>query len=162
MAQHPVPYNAHQPAVSHAYNTLLRAVETEWALRLDDDNYLLPHAIELFLEASAGTSGVLGSEHGGKVPWGCTSMLKTEALLYFGGWPEKWENNHLHHPVWTECLDTCEDQAMRQVAEHYGVRFTHTRQPVYVLDDSGHERLTDDVPARTECPGRVRASSFVG
>jgi hypothetical protein len=160
IAQHPVPYNAHQPAVSAAYNQLLSAVTTEWTLRLDDDNYLLTWAMEFFLEASEGTNGVLGSEHGGRVPWGCTSMLRTSTLREFGGWPARWENNHLHHHVWDECLDTCEDQAMRQVAEHYGVKFTHTVQPVYVLDDSGHERLTDDVPPRSECPGKVRAPSF--
>jgi hypothetical protein len=153
VAQRRAPGPPYQPHVSAAYNLALEAVKTPWVLRLDDDNYLLSQAVENFMAASPGSDVVLGPEHGGRVPWGCTMMAATGLVRGVGGWPTKWRNGHLHNTHTGVCLNTCEDQALRQTLEGIGARFIFAATPVYVLGDQGHPRMTDDVPEATPCPG---------
>ena len=154
-AQLKVPSGPRQPAVSAAYNSLLPAVDTEWVFRLDDDNYLLPLGIETSIEAGRDVDMVFGEEHAGRVPWGCTMMARTALLRRTGGWPTEWVNNHFHHPLAQGCLNTCEDQALRTLLSDIGYSYRFSGAPTYVLDDQGHERLTDDVPVSVACPGQL-------
>jgi len=160
-------------AIARAQNALLAAVETEWVLRLADDDQLTYNAVELLLAASDGADVVYGPDRDGKA--GITdvsgmgrsalvrfmfdgdtgeasgTLIRTEKLRSIGGFVTEWYGGHFHHAAVGSCLHYYEDRATRQVLALMGARFKMAAGPTWVVGLDGPDRVGSLPVPRRQC-----------
>ena len=160
-------------AIARAQNALLAAVETEWVLRLADDDELTENAVELLLAASDGADVVYGPDRDGKagvtdvsgMGYGALcrfmegadtgeasgTLIRTEFLRKIDGFVTNWRNGHFHHPWMNVCLHYFEDRATRQVLAMQGARFKMAAGPTWVAGLDGDDRVGSLPVLRRQC-----------
>ena len=160
-------------AIAQAQNALLAGVDTEWVLRLADDDELTENAVELLLAASEGADVVYGPDRDGQagvtdvsgMGYGALcrfmegadtgeasgTLMRTEFLRKIGGFVTNWRNGHFHHPWIDVCLHYFEDRATRQVLAMSGATFRMAAGPVWVAGLDGPDRVGSLPVPRRQC-----------
>jgi hypothetical protein len=150
-------------ALAKAQNKALRAVTTEWVMRLADDDWLTPLALErLMCEQYIadviygydkdkvapminvnGYSAVALAEFFHNCDTGQASgdLYRTRTLRAIGGWTTEFNGNHFHHPMSTYCLRTYEDAATRAVLAQAGARFRYVDFPTWIAGTNTPDRI---------------------
>lgn len=152
-----------QVALAKAQNLALSAVRTTWVLRLADDDWLTPGAIEALLEEQYNGDVIYGPDRDGAA--GLTDvngyspqalaefmrlhdtgqssgdLYRTKVLRSIGGWVTEWTGNHFHHPMSPNCLHVFEDAATRAVLAYAGFRFRYITAPTYVAGTGTPDRI---------------------
>lgn len=152
-----------QVALARAQNHLLSAVQTTWVIRLADDDWLTPGAVEALLDASDEADVVYGPDRDGVATVEDVSglsplalaefvrhrdtnqaggdMYRVKALRAIGGWTTEWRNGHFHHPMAPFCLHPYEDRATRAVLAVAGFRFRYIGHPTWVAGTDTPDRI---------------------
>jgi glycosyltransferase involved in cell wall biosynthesis len=154
-----------QVALARAQNQALRAVETEWVLRLADDDWLMPTAIEALLAHQYEADVIYGPDRdevapmidlNGYSPSALAEFFRTgdsgqasgdlyrvRALRAVGGWTTDWTGNHFHHAMSKYCLRPYEDAATRAVLAQAGYRFRYITTPTWAAGLYTPDRIGD-------------------
>ena len=152
-----------QVALAKAQNQALRAVTTTWVMRLADDDWLTPGAIEALLEEQYSADVIYGPDLEGVAPMvdvngyspkalaefmrlcdtgqASGDLYRTKVLRSIGGWTTEWTGNHFHHPMSPNCLHVFEDAATRAVLAYAGFRFRYISAPTYVAGTGTPDRI---------------------
>jgi hypothetical protein len=162
-----------QVALAEAQNLALRTVDTTWVMRLADDDWLAPGAIEALLSEQYDADIIYGEELNGLA--GITDvngfspqalaefmrlsdtgqssgdLYRTKVLRSIGGWVTDFNGNHFHHKLSPNCLHTFEDAATRAVLAHAGFRFRYIPVPTYVAGVDTPDRIGSTPAPLTPC-----------
>jgi len=160
-------------AVAQGQNQALSTVRTTWVLRLADDDWLTPQAIEKLLEAADQADVVYGPDRDGVAGmtdvngWDAErltgfypehdvgpqsgDLYRTKALRSIGGWCTEWVNGHFHHPMVPVCLLPYEDSATRCVLAYCGFRFRYISYPTWVMGQTTPDRISNVPVPLTPC-----------
>lgn len=150
-------------AVAKAQNMALKAVETTWVLRLADDDWLTPQAIESLMHATWDADVIYAPDRDGVAGMVNVNGMSPKSLAAFyvnhdtgqasgdlyhikalravGGWVTEYSNGHFHHPMAPFCLHPFEDRATRAVLAHAGFRFRYIEHPTWVAGLSTPDRI---------------------
>lgn len=154
-----------QLACARAQNEALAAVQTEWVMRLADDDWLMPRATRLLTEAGREADVVFAPSHNGAggirnvndwsyaklTEWFKHSdvmgpsgdMYRTDFLRSIGGWTTNFHHGHFHHSLVPYCLAIWEDFATRAVLAYTGARFHYVDYPTWSVGDDAPSRIGD-------------------
>jgi hypothetical protein len=174
VAQHQATREPRQVACARAQNMALAAVETEWALRLADDDWLGPRAIKLLLEEADRGDVIYSAERRGAGgirnvnDWSRNKLVEhfktsdimgpsgdmyhTGILRSIGGWTTDFRHGHFHHPLVPYCLAIWEDFATRAVLAYTGARFRYVDYPTWSVGDDAPSRIGDGRYDWSPCP----------
>lgn len=174
VAQHQATTEPRQLACAKAQNMALSAVQTEWVLRLADDDWLGPRAIKLLLAESRDADVVFSAERRGAGgirnvnDWSQTKlaeylrtsdvmgpsgdMYRTEFLRSIGGWTTNFHDGHFHHSLVPYCLAIWEDFATRATLAYVGARFHYVDYPTWSVGDDAPSRIGDGRYEWSPCP----------
>jgi hypothetical protein len=163
-----------QLACAKAQNMALRAVETEWVMRLADDDWLTNRAVKLLLEEEDRADVIYSAERRGAGgirnvnDWSRSrlnehfrtadimgpsgDMYRTTWLRQIGGWTTDFHHGHFHHPGVPYCLAIWEDFATRAVLAYTGARFRYVDYPTWSVGDDAPSRIGDGRYDWQPCP----------
>jgi hypothetical protein len=150
-------------ALARAQNQALRAVCTDWVMRLADDDWLTPKAIEMMMVYQYDDDVIYGPDRDEVAPMinvngyspvalaeffrtcdtgqASGDLYRTRTLRAIGGWTTDFNGNHFHHSMSSYCLRTYEDAATRAVLAQAGARFRHVAYPTWVAGTTTPDRI---------------------
>ena len=145
-------------------NTLLNVVNTEWTMRLADDDLLLAHHVETLLPYLELADVVYSWDESGNRPrwnanvlsqqalvaafrktsWidGSAVAIRTSWLRKIGGWPTEYEGTPPFHGHFKGMKATCEDWAAFYLLARAGARFLCVPEETWVYRAGGWPRIS--------------------
>lgn len=145
-------------------NKLLAAVDTEWTMRLADDDLLLPHHVETLLPYLELADVVYSWDESGNRPrwnanvlsqqalvaafaetsWidGSAVAIRTSWLRKIGGWPSQYEGTPPFHGHFKGMKATCEDWAAFYLLAEAGARFLCLPEETWVYRAGAWPRIS--------------------
>lgn len=145
-------------------NTLLNVVNTEWTMRLADDDLLLPHHVETLLPYLELADVVYSWDESGNRPrwnanvlsqqalvaafrktsWidGSAVAIRTSWLRKIGGWPSQYEGTPPFHGHFKGMKATCEDWAAFYLLAEAGARFLCVPEETWVYRAGAWPRIS--------------------
>ena len=145
-------------------NTLLNVVNTEWTMRLADDDLLLAHHVETLLPYLDQADVVYSWDESGNRPrwnanvlsqqalvaalretsWidGSAVAIRTSWLRKIGGWPTEYEGTPPFHGHFKGMKATCEDWAAFYLLARSGARFLCVPEESWIYRAGGWPRIS--------------------
>ena len=152
--------------VSQQQNVLLRAVETEWTMRLADDDQLLPHHVETLMTHSEGADVIYSFDANHNRPhfnsnhydqkmladalsthnWidGSAVMIRTEFLKLVGGWPTLWVGDEVDYRLghFEGMAANCDDWGCFYTLALAGAKFRCVPEETWCYNVGDWERIS--------------------